>query len=92
MQAVTWYRKAADQGDATAQFNLAILYDNGEGVPKDYAEAYSWYNLAGISIDGARKRRDEIEKSLSGEQKARAQQRSTELHKEIEARKKAAGE
>ena len=86
-----WYRKAADQGDTVAQSNLAFMYVKGEGVPKDAAEAYAWYNLASISDDAARNRRDELENILTPEQKVRAQQRSTELHKEIEARKKAAG-
>ena len=27
-------RMAAEKGDAEAQFNLAIMYDNGEGVPR----------------------------------------------------------
>jgi TPR repeat protein len=43
---VKWYRKAADQGDADAQFNLGAGYDNGQGVPQDYAEALKWYRLA----------------------------------------------
>jgi len=90
-EALRWYRKAADQGNAPAQSNLGVMYANGRGVPKDDAEAYAWYNLAAISDDDARKRRDELEKTLTPEQKARAQQRSTELHNEIEARKKAAG-
>ena len=25
-----WYRLAADQGDATAQFNLGVMYAKGE--------------------------------------------------------------
>jgi len=29
-----------------AQYNLALMYDNGEGVPQDYAEAVKWYRLA----------------------------------------------
>jgi len=90
-EALRWYRKAADQGNAPAQSSLGVMYAIGEGVPKDDAEAYAWYNLAAISDDDARKRRDELEKTLTPEQKARAQQRSTELHNEIEARKKAAG-
>ena len=39
-------RQAADQGDANAQFNLGVMYDFGEGVPKDDAEAVEWYRLA----------------------------------------------
>ena len=33
----------AEQGDADAQFNLGIMYANGEGVPKDYAKAAYWF-------------------------------------------------
>ena len=36
-QAVAWWRKAADQGDAGAQFNLGFLYAEGRGVPQDDA-------------------------------------------------------
>ena len=39
-------RQAADQGDAEAQYNLGIMYNNGEGVPKDDAEAVRWFLLA----------------------------------------------
>ena len=46
VEAVRWYRLAADQGVADAQFNLGISYDNGEGVPEDDAEAARWYRLA----------------------------------------------
>ena len=45
-EAVKWYRLAAEQGDATAQYNLGIMYDNGQGVPQDYKEAIKWYRLA----------------------------------------------
>ena len=39
-------RQAADQGDATAQFNLGVMYTNGRGVLKNDAEAVRWYRLA----------------------------------------------
>ena len=39
-------RQAADQGDAEAQYNLGLMYDNGEGVLQDDAEAVKWYRLA----------------------------------------------
>ena len=42
-EAVKWYRKAAEQGNASAQFNLGIKYANGEGVPEDDSEAVKWY-------------------------------------------------
>ncbi len=40
------YRKAAAQGVAVAQYNLAHMYDKGRGVPQDYAEAVKWYRTA----------------------------------------------
>ena len=40
-----WNQKAA-QGDAEAQYNLGLMYDKGEGVPEDDAEAVRWYQKA----------------------------------------------
>ena len=50
---MTWYRKAADQGRADAQFNLALMYANGQGVPQDHAEAMTWYRKAAEQGDAA---------------------------------------
>ena len=38
-EAVTWYRKAAEQGEAGAMFNLGACYLEGTGVKRDIAEA-----------------------------------------------------
>jgi TPR repeat protein len=43
---VKWYRLAAEQGDAAAQFNLGYMYNIGNGVPQGYTEALKWYRLA----------------------------------------------
>jgi TPR repeat protein len=41
------YRLAAEQGDATAQFNLGLIYKEGQGVLlQDYKEAARWFRLA----------------------------------------------
>lgn len=45
-KAVEWYRKGAEQGDATAQFYLAFSYASGEGVPEDLGKAVEWYRKA----------------------------------------------
>ena len=45
-EAARWFRKAADQGLAEAQFNLGIMYDGGQGVAQDYAEAVRWFRKA----------------------------------------------
>ncbi len=36
----------AEQGSAAAQFNLGVLYYNGQGVPQDYAEAVKWFRMS----------------------------------------------
>jgi TPR repeat protein len=45
-EGVRWYRKAAEQGDVGARYNLGVMYDNGRGVPKNEAEAARWYRKA----------------------------------------------
>ena len=36
----------AEQGLTKAQFDLGAMYDNGEGVPQNFAEAMKWYRKA----------------------------------------------
>jgi TPR repeat protein/DNA-binding response OmpR family regulator len=45
-EAVKWFRTAAEQGHAEAQFNLGLHYAFGRGVVKDHAEAFKWYRKA----------------------------------------------
>lgn len=45
-EAFKWYRLAAEQGVAEAQFSLGTFYADGEGVLQDYKEALKWYHLA----------------------------------------------
>ena len=33
----------ADQGEAWAQYNVALMYFEGKVAPQDYAEAVKWY-------------------------------------------------
>ncbi|MEE8544981.1 MAG: tetratricopeptide repeat protein, partial [Alphaproteobacteria bacterium] len=40
------YRLAAEQGDASAQNNLGVMYAMGRGVPQDSALAAQWYRRA----------------------------------------------
>jgi len=40
------YQKAADQGSAYGQYNLAWRYENGEGVPKNFGKAAELYQKA----------------------------------------------
>ena len=38
--------RLAEGGDTTAQWNLGVMYDTGEGVVQDYREAFKWYTKA----------------------------------------------
>ena len=40
------YRELAELGQPIAQYNLAILYENGEGVRQSDLNAYAWATLA----------------------------------------------
>ncbi len=44
--AAEWYRKSAEQGDATGQYNLAMLYLDGNGVEKDKQNAIVFFKLS----------------------------------------------
>ncbi len=37
------WRPLAEQGDASAQYNLGVMYSNGHGVTQDYKETVKWY-------------------------------------------------
>jgi uncharacterized protein len=45
-QAVTWYRKAAELGNAYGMNNLGSMYSNGRGVSQDDKQAVTWYRKA----------------------------------------------
>lgn len=46
-EAVKWYKKAADQNDPPALFELAAMYELGEGTSIDYPDAFIAYFRAG---------------------------------------------
>ena len=52
-EGVKWYFLAANQGYASAQYNLGVMYHYGRGVPKDHKEAEKWYRLAADKGDAA---------------------------------------
>ena len=45
-QGIQTLKKQADKGDAKAQCDLGEAYYNGDGAPKDYAQAAYWYGKA----------------------------------------------
>jgi len=45
-QALSWFKKSAELGNAQAQVELAELYEAGDGVKKDIEQAIQWYEKA----------------------------------------------
>jgi TPR repeat protein len=56
--AMLWARRSADQGDAVGEHSLAVIYENGLGVPKDLRLAATFYARA------ATKGHDDAKKAL----------------------------
>ena len=54
-QAMSWFIKAAGQGNSDAENQLDWMYQFRHGVQPDYAHALSWYSLAADqgSVQGA---------------------------------------
>jgi uncharacterized protein len=67
-------RPLAEQGDATAQYNLGIFYDNGLAVPQDHVRALMWFTLAASQgKEGAAALRDLVARRMTPAQIAEAQ-------------------
>jgi len=44
---VWWLRLEAERGNnASAQYNLGLMYYYGEGVPQDFTQAVKWFRMA----------------------------------------------
>ena len=46
IQALKWFKKAANQSHSRAQYNLGTMYENGKGVKQDYNQAIKWWCVA----------------------------------------------
>jgi hypothetical protein len=84
-------RQEAEQGDADAQFRLALLYLAGHGVPQDGVEALKWANLltsrsTGDEREGHAAFLDTIAESMTPAQIAEAQQLAREWQAAFDAR------
>ena len=77
--AVRLARPLAEQGDARAQYNLGVFYDNGLGVPQDRIRSYMWFDLsAAQGREGAAAFRDLIARRMTPAQIAEAQRLARE--------------
>jgi TPR repeat protein len=79
VEAVRWYRLAADQGVAQAQYNLGLMYGLGQGVPKNYMVAYAIFNMLSVDVASAIQARDALEKLMSATQIEAGQALSVKL-------------
>ena len=51
-EAIKWYRQAAEQGHAEAQYKLGSMYANGQGIRQNYEEAFYWLKKAAAQRNG----------------------------------------
>ena len=82
-EALRWFRLAAEQGHAQAQFNLGIMYNTGRGVPQDNVSAHMWLNLAAAQSTGEDRARyvtvrDRVAEGMTREDLSEAQRRARE--------------
>ena len=65
---------------ADAQFDLAILYERGLGVPQNLTDAYRWYVIAAKTGDKESKDRvDALSSQLSPEDRSAAETAAAEF-------------
>ncbi len=77
-----WYRKTAEQGHKDAQFNLGLMYGQGQGVAQDYIESYAWFNIAASQgTEEASGNRDIVADLLTPDALTKAQELSKEYYK-----------
>ena len=87
-EALKWFRLAAAQGDALAQYHLGLMYAKGYGVPQDHIEAHKWFTLAAASStskpnrDRAVEARDKLAARMTPAQLAEAQKLAREWKKQ----------
>jgi TPR repeat protein len=64
-KAIPLFQKAAEQGLRDAQYNLACIYKNGEGVGVDLQKAVLWFRRAEAQGDTDARRMLETLASLA---------------------------
>jgi len=80
VSAMKWFRKAAEQGNASGERCLGFMYAEGRGVLKDETEAYKWYLLAGAQGEkDAKKGYVKLERILTPAQREAGQRMAREF-------------
>jgi TPR repeat protein len=78
-EAAKWVQKAAEQGYARAQIDLAYLYEQGKGVRLNYVSAYTWYKLGGAGDERGRAKMKSLSHLMTRHQISEATVRATEF-------------
>ena len=72
----------AEEGSAMAQYKLASMYEQGEGLLKDFVYAHMWANLSATNgYAEAKDLRDALEKKMTASQMEKAQDLARECMK-----------
>jgi len=58
--AAKWFEKAAERGVVDSQFNLGVLFESGQGLPKNVNDAFVWYSIAAAQGDQFAKTRVDV--------------------------------
>jgi len=53
VEAISWFRRAANQRAAGGEIWMGLMYRDGTGVQQDYVTAYMWLTLAAESNEPA---------------------------------------
>lgn len=73
--AAGWFEQAALHGMGDSQFNLALLFEEGFGVPQSPADAYAWFLIAAAGGDSAAEERaSALRRTLSADERAAAEE------------------
>ncbi len=87
VEAIRWWRKSAEQGQSSAQFNFAQALVEGKAVERDLVEAYKWSYLAANQGDrDAAALRNAIGNEITPAELGDALKRAREFKSELQAR------
>lgn len=85
-EAVKWWRKAAEQNYAQAQYKLGLFCQTGLGTAMNLVEAYKWFSLASDQGDkDSTTGRDNVAASMTPDQIAEAQRLAREFKPHTES-------
>lgn len=87
-EALKWFRKAAEQGHAEAQYKLGNCYFRGIGVADDDVAAYAWHSVAAASgYEKARNMLGVTKSMLTASELEKGEAMAREISERIEKRR-----